>query len=160
MDGYAEMMEGLREFALCRTALCGKIYREEIIRGMRDILPEEDQGAYAILELLERTEAAQYAEAVEPVREIKELLPGLANIMKHCLKWLERQMERQKQESRQAAGEFQVLARQIKARVCALKEAGQYAAALGVVEQLEALLPGDKELQRLREEMGRRLENS
>ena len=80
--------------------------------------------------------------------------------MKHCLKWLERQMERQKQESRQAAGEFQVLARQIKARVCALKEAGQYAAALGVVEQLEALLPGDKELQRLREEMGRRLENS
>lgn len=152
------MMEGLREFALCRTALCERIYTEEAIRQMPDVLPEEYQGAYAILDLLERTEAAQYAEAVESVREIKDLLPGLANIMKHYLKWLEAQLERQKRESVQAAGEFQVLARQIKSKVHALLEAGQHAAALGVTEQLLALLPGDGELLSLREEIAGALE--
>ena len=108
---------------------------------------------------MEKTEAAQYAEAVEAVREIKELLPGLAGIMRHYLKWLNAQLERQKEESAQAVGEFQVLARQIKAKVYALMEAGQYAAALGVTEQLLTLLPGDGELQDLREKIAENLGN-
>ncbi len=153
------MLDGLKEFALCKTALCRRIYREEVISGMQDVLPEEYRGAYAILNLVEKTEAAQYAEAVEAVREIKELLPGLAGIMRHYLKWLNAQLERQKEESAQAVGEFQVLARQIKAKVYALMEAGQYAAALGVTEQLLTLLPGDGELQDLREKIAENLGN-
>ena len=81
------------------------------------------------------------------------LLPGLAPIMRHYLKWLEIQLERQKKESTQAAGELQVLARQIKARVHALMEAGQYEAALGVTEQMLPLLPGDGELQNMQKEI-------
>ena len=158
-DSVEKMMDGLKEFALCRTALCERIYREEAIREMPDVLPEEYRGAYAILDLLEKTEAAQYAEAVVCVREIKNLLPGLANIMRHYLKWLEAQLERQKRESGQAAGEFQVLARQIKAKVHDLMAAGQYAAALGVTEQLLALLPGDGELRSLRERIAGELGN-
>jgi len=148
-----KMMEGLKEFALCRIALCERIYREEAIREMPDVLPEEYRGAYAILNLLERTEEARYGEAVEAVREIKDLLPGLANIMKHYLKLLEAQMERQKRESVQAAGEFQVLARQIKGKIYALMEAGQYQAALGVTQQMQALLPGDEEISGLKEKL-------
>ena len=147
------MMEGLKEFALCRAALCERIYREEVLREMPDVLPEEYRGAYAILNLLERTEDARYGEAVEAVREIRDLLPGLANIMKHYLKWLEAQMERQKRESVQAAGEFQVLARQIKGKIYALMEAGQYQAALGVTQQIQALLPGDEEISGLKEKL-------
>ncbi|HBA50552.1 MAG TPA: hypothetical protein DCZ91_22700 [Lachnospiraceae bacterium] len=147
------MMAGLKEFALCRIALCERIYTEEAIREMPDVLPEEYRGAYAIRNLLERTEEARYGEAVEAVREIKDLLPGLANIMKHYLKWLEAQMERQKRESVQAAGEFQVLARQIKGKIYALMEAGQYQAALGVTEQIQALLPGDEEISGLKEKL-------
>ena len=144
-----KMMEGLREYALCRTALCERIYTDEVIESMQDVLPEEYRGAYLIADLLERTEAEKYGEAVEAVREIKELLPGLSAIMKHYLKWLERQMERQKESAQQASGEFQVLARQIKARVYALMEAGEYRTALGIIGQLQALLPGDEELGRL-----------
>lgn len=147
------MMDGLKEFALCRAALCERIYREEVICEMPDVLPEEYRGAYAILNLLERTEEARYGEAVEAVREIKDMLPGLANIMKHYLKWLEAQMERQKRESVQAAGEFQVLARQIKGKIYALMEAGQYQAALGVTQQIQALLPGDEEISGLKEKL-------
>lgn len=143
------MMEGLREYALCRMALCERIYTEEVIRRMQDVLPEEYRGAYRIADLLERTETGKYGEAVEAVREIKELLPGLSPVMKHYLKWLERQIERQKETARQASGEFQVLARQIKARVYRLMEAGEYTAALSIIGQLKALLPGDEELDRL-----------
>nr|WP_300807319.1 glycosyltransferase [uncultured Acetatifactor sp.] len=153
-DGFADnVLGGLREYALCRIKLCEEIYKEKIIRSMPDLLPEEYQGAYVIRNLLEKTEAAQYAEAVESVREIMNLLPGLAPIMRHYLKWLEIQLERQKKESTQAAGELQVLARQIKARVHTLMDAGQYEAALGVTEQLLPLLPGDGELQNMQKEI-------
>ena len=159
-DGFADnVLGGLRKYALCRIKLCEEIYKEKIIRSMPDLLPEEYQGAYVIRNLLEKTEAAQYAEAVESVREIMNLLPGLAPIMRHYLKWLEIQLERQKKESTQAAGELQVLARQIKARVHALMEAGQYEAALGVTEQLLPLLPGDGELRSLREKIAGRIGN-
>ena len=73
--------------------------------------------------------------------------------MKHYLIWLEEQLKRQKRESVQAAGEFQVLAGQIKAKVYALAEAGQYQAALGVAEQLHALLPEDEEINQLRNKL-------
>lgn len=148
---------GLNEYALCRAVLCQRIYREEIIRDMPEILPEEYRGAYAILSLLETMEAGQYAEAVAAVREIRELLPGLSNIMKHCLKWLDEQMAQQKAASERAVGEFQVLAGQIKGKVYELMEAGAYQAALGVVEQLRALLPEDEEIQSLQEKISRKI---
>lgn len=148
-DACDGMTEGLGEYARCRMALCGRIYNEDVIMGMQDVLPEEYRGAYLISDLLERTAAEKYGEAVELIREINELLPGLSNVMKHYLKWLEGQMERQREAARQATGEFQVLARQIKAKVLGLMEAGDYAAALSVTEQLLALLPEDEELCRL-----------
>lgn len=147
------IMEGLGEYAACRTALCERIYRPEIIQKMPEMLPEEYRGAYAISSLLEMTEKQQYVQAVKAVREIKELLPGLSGIMRHYLIWLDDRMERQRQESSRAAGEFQVLARQIKLKVHELMEAGQYQAALGVTEQLMPLLPEDSELIQLREKI-------
>ncbi|MCI9337924.1 MAG: glycosyltransferase [Lachnospiraceae bacterium] len=154
------ILEGLGEYAVCRTALCERIYRQEIIRDMPEILPEEYRGAYAIGNLLEMTEKQQYNQAVNAVREIKELLPGLAGIMKHYLLWLNAQMERQREESRQAAGEFQVLARQIKGKVHGLIAAGEYRTALAVTGQLLALLPGDQEILRLQEEIGRKIQGN
>lgn len=151
--GMDSIFEGMKEYALCRMTLCEIIYRDEIIETMPDILSVEDRGAYAIRELLEYTEEKQYADAVKLVREIKDLLPGLANIMKQYLKWLEKQMGRQKEESRQAEGEFQVLARQIKAKVYAMMEAGQYQAALTVAEQLQVLMPEDKEILQMKEKI-------
>lgn len=154
------IIQGLGEYAVCRTALCERIYRPEIIQDMPEILPEEYRGAYAISSLLEMTEKQQYAQAVKAVREIKELLPGLAGIMKHYLIWLDALMERQRQESSRAAGEFQILARQIKAKVHALIEAGEFQTALAVTGQLQALMPGDEEISGLREEIQRRIKGN
>ncbi len=69
-------------------------------------------------------------------------------------------MERQQQESRQAAGEFQVLARQIKVKIRALIEAGEFQTALAVTGQIQALLPGDEEISKLQEEIRRKLQGN
>lgn len=156
-DRMESIFVGLNEYALCRTALCQRIYREEIIRDMPEILPEEYRGAYAIWNLLEKTEAEKYGDAVDAVREIRELLPGLASIMKHYLKWLNGRLEWQKQASRQAVNEFQALAGQIKAKIYGLMETGEYRAALSVAEQVQVLLPGDTEIMQIKEELLRNL---
>ena len=124
------------------------------------MLPEEYRGAYAISSLLEMTEKQQYAQAVNVIREIRELLPGLDGIMKQYLIWLDARMERQQQESRQAAGEFQVLARQIKIKIRALIEAGEFQTALAVTGQIQALLPADEEISKLQEEIRRKLQGN
>ena len=149
------ILEGLREYADCRTTLCQRIYREEIIREMPDILPEEDRGAYTVLNLLEQTEEGNYPEAVNSVKEIGSLLPGLSNIMKQYLRWLERQMNRRQEESRQVAGEFRMLAARIKVKIKNLAQAGQYRAALAVLGQIELLLPEDREIQQMKEEISK-----
>lgn len=154
MDG---IFRGLKEFASYRTALCERIYRAEIIRERPDILPPEDRGAYAVRTLLEQAEEGRYAEALGSVRELKDLLPGMASVLKQCVRWLEDQINRREEERRQesakAAMELQALGRQIKKQIYAMERAGQYQAALGIVEQLQVMLPGDEELVRLRDEI-------
>ena len=86
-------------------------------------------------------------------RAIRKLLPGLDNLMKPYLQWINARLKRQSRESRQAAGEFQVLARQIKGRLRAFMDAGQHQAALAVAKQLEALLPGDEEIRQIIERL-------
>lgn len=146
---FGRMKDGLREYASCHTALCEKMYRPEIISQARDMFPEEYQGAYLAADLLEQTEKAEYGRAVETIKKIKKMLPGLNSVMKPYLQWIDGELKKQKQESTQAAGEFQVLARQIKGRIRGLMAAGQNQAALGVARQLQPLLPGDEELQKL-----------
>lgn len=148
-----DIEEGLREYARCLTTLCGRLYQPEVIRNMPDVLSAECQVAYYIQDMLESMEQKRYDKAVEAIKAVRKLMPGLDSVMKRYLTWLNRQMEQQNREARQAAGEFQILARQIKTKIRGLIEAGQREAALGVVKQLEALLPGDAELQRWKEQL-------
>ena len=73
--------------------------------------------------------------------------------MKQYLKWLQRQLERQKVESRKVAEELQTLSVQIKNKIHQLMGIGQNQAALGVANQLLALTPNDAELQQLIERL-------
>lgn len=148
------MEEILKGYAQCQIALCERIYLPEAIQHTPDVLPADFQAAYYIRDMLKHSEDGKYAEAVEAIRAIRKLLPGLDNVVKRYLKWLDEQMKRQKKEAEQASGELQILARQIKAKIRVLMDAGQNQAALGVVNQLLPLLPGDEELKLLQ----RRLE--
>lgn len=147
--------KGLREYAVCQTSLCEIMYRPEIISQARDMFSEEYQGAYLMADLLKQTEAGEYGQAVGTIRQIRKLLPGLDNIMKPYLQWIQEQLKRQEHESRQAAGEFQVLAAQIKLRLRNLLAAGQDQAALTIARQLQTLLPGDAEIRQVIEKLER-----
>ena len=129
------------------------MYRPETVAQARDMLPEEYQGAYLVEDLLQQTEDEKYGEAVETIKAIRKILPGFTNVMKPYLLWINARLKRQTRESRQAAGEFQVLARQIKMRLRAFMDAGQYQAALAVAKQLEALLPEDREIREIIERL-------
>ena len=120
---------------------------------MPDVLPEEYRVAYHIRNLIKLTEEKRFAEAVKAVREIKDLLPGLSNIMKQYLIWLDGRLKQQELETEQNAGEFRKLAEQIKAKVLALAADGERQEALGVAVQLQALVPGDQEIQKLIERL-------
>ena len=151
---FDRIREGLQEYSACYMTLCEKMYRPEIISEARDMFPEEYQGAYLIADLLEQTEGREYSQAVETIKKIKKLTPGLTNVLKPYLQWIDEELKRQKQESRQAAGEFQVLARQIKMKLWVFMDAGQNEAALAVARQLQALLPEDEEIQQIVEKLG------
>ena len=148
------IMEKLGEYAACQKALCESIYQGEVIARNPDMLPEEYQGAYLISDFLRLAEAGEYGGAVTAIRQVRKLLSGLDKVVKPCLQWIDGELKRQEQESRQAAGEFQVLARQIKARLRAFMDAGQHEAALAVARQMEPLLPGDEEIRRIIEKLG------
>ncbi len=144
---------GFREYAQCLMKLCERIYLPEVIETMPDVLPSEYQAAYHLRDVLEEMRQGKYDRAVKSLREVRKFLPGMDNVMRRYLTWLNKKMEQQKQEAQQAAGEFQVLARQIKARVRTFIDAGQYQAALGIVKQIKTLLPGDADVERWLEEL-------
>ena len=152
-EGIEELIRRLDEYAGLQTALCERIYRPEVISQMPDVLPEEYRVAYHIRNLIKLTEEKRFAEAVKAVREIKDLLPGLSNIMKQYLIWLDGRLKQQELETEQNAGEFRKLAEQIKAKVLALAADGERQEALGVAVQLQALVPGDQEIQKLIERL-------
>ncbi len=152
---FDNIKEGLGEYAACYMELCEKMYRPEILSQARDMFPEEYQGAFLAAELLDQTAEGKYGQAVGTIREIRKLLPGLDGVMKPYLQWIDEQLKRQEQESRQAAGEFQVLAKQIKLRLRSLLDAGQDQAALAVAGQLQALLPEDEEIRQIIEKLSR-----
>ena len=152
-DAFGSIRDSLKEYAACQKELCDRMYRPETVAQARDMLPEEYQGAYLVEDLLQQTEDEKYGEAVETIKAIRKILPGFTNVMKPYLLWINARLKRQTRESRQAAGEFQVLARQIKMRLRAFMDAGQYQAALAVAKQLEALLPEDREIREIIERL-------
>lgn len=152
---FDRIEKGLQEYALCQISLCEIMYRPEVLSQARDMLSEEYQGAYLMADLLKQTEAGEYGQAVGTIKQIRKLLPGLDNIMKPYVQWIQEQLKRQENESRQAAGEFQVLAAQIKLRLRNLLAAGQDQAALAIARQLQTLLPGDADIRQVIERLER-----
>ncbi len=142
------VLKNLKEYSQNRIALCERIYRPEILQEQRDILSEEDQAAYGLVELEDLINTGKYHDAVESVKVLRELLPGLDPVMKWYLEWLRNKMKEQEKERQQASNEFQVLAVGVKLKIRQLMAAGNYEAAMTVAKQLSALVPGDEELQR------------
>ncbi len=151
------VLAGVRRYVESRICLCEQIYRPEILQDCQDVLSEEDQAAYKLLELQRQINGTEYAKAVKTVKIIKNLLPGLKPVIKWYLTWLSERMkeqeEKENQEKRQVAGEMQVLAVGVKLKIRQLVAAGSTQAALEVARQLNALVPGDEEVEQLIEKL-------
>lgn len=133
--------------------LCEHIYKPEILAGNRDILPEEEQGAYLLREVHELLEQHRLSEAVSIIRELRELLPGMASAMKVLLVKVQAGMKEAQDSSGAVQDEMQLLGAQIKEKIRQLMESGDYPSALAIADQLAAMLPDDWELKELLQEL-------
>lgn len=152
---YSRVEEGLWEYVRNMTELCGRLYLPEILDQRLDVLPSERQAAYYMQDLLEEMAEKRYDKALKSLKEVRRLLPGMDNVMKRYLKWIDLKIKQEKQAADQVASEFQVLARQIKSKVRTFMDTGQFQAARSVVGQLQALLPEDEEVRRWQERLSR-----
>ena len=152
---YSRVEEGLWEYVRNMTELCGRLYLPEILDQRLDVLPSERQAAYYMRDLLEEMAEKRYDKALKSLKEVRRLLPGMDNVMKRYLKWIDLKIKQEKQAADQVASEFQVLARQIKSKVRTFMDTGQFQAARSVVGQLQALLPEDEEVRRWQERLSR-----
>ena len=155
MSLYSRVEEGLWEYVRNMTELCGRLYLPEILDQRLDVLPSERQAAYYMRDLLEEMAEKRYDKALKSLKEVRRLLPGMDNVMKRYLKWIDLKIKQEKQAADQVASEFQVLARQIKSKVRTFMDTGQFQAARSVVGQLQALLPEDEEVRRWQERLSR-----
>ncbi len=143
------VLNGLREYADNRIALCEQIYRPEILQNMQDVLAEEDQAAFRLRLLEDQIHAGEYVNALKDVKELRGLLPGLDPVMKCYLEWLSDKMKVQEHEQKKANNEFQVLAVGVKLKIRQLMAAGNNQAALTAAKQLHSLMPEDNEVAKL-----------
>lgn len=155
----SKLEEGLWEYVHSMEELCGRLYVPEVLKERLDVLTPERQAAYHIRAMLEEMAEKRYDKAVKALKEVRKLLPGMDSVMKRYLKWIDRRMKEEKEAADQVAGEFQVLARQIKSRVRTFMDTGQYQAAWSVVGQLRVLLPEDEEVRRWEKRLGHMEEN-
>lgn len=126
------------------------LYQREVLEEMDFLLPAKIQAAGRVLRLQEIATQGEYVKAIALAKEIMELQPELAEVIRRYLHKLQEGMEEQEQ----AAKQFEELAVSVKAKIKSCLAMGDYNTAKMILEQLEAMIPGDQELAKLREKIG------
>lgn len=127
--------------ALCQPA---------ILAEADELLPAKVQAAKRVLQLQELVQRGSYAEAVSIIKEVKELVPDLAEAVRVYLEHIRELMAAREAAGREAADQFAGLAGAVKAKALECIENKDYSTAEKILTQLETLLPGDAELLQMR----------
>lgn len=144
-----ELSEKLSEYCRCVLNYYKGQYREELFEGKsRVYLPADCRFALFISEAMEYIEAQRFPEAVNRFRSALKFYPAMTGVIQEIIRRMKNSMDNP---ARNAGEEFQMLAGQMKQTLFMLIEAGQYAQALPVMQQLCTLLPEDLELLKMRQ---------
>ena len=105
--------------------------------------------AVIIVRLKEQIANGYYRDAVESLREIIELQPKWAVVVKRCTMEVSHLIEGQVKEEKRQREELEVLAKQVKQQVRGLVQSGYLKEAAKILHQLKTMIPEDKEIQEL-----------
>lgn len=127
------------------------LYKEEILSNPEHYaLPYQVKFALFMEKALCRMEEGAYGECASYLQKAIRANPQMSVIVGRVSERLEEKIKAPKQP---VSEEFAVLAGQVKQMLLGLMEAGQWQQAYGVAEQLTALVPGDLDALKLKQEI-------
>ena len=147
----AKLLELLKQY--CSSVRCEAetLYKEEILT-IPDYyaLPSRYKFVFMAEKVLDNLENGKYEICIEMLRNAIHTYPQMSGAISCLSDYME---EKMKEPPRQVSEEFQVLGNQVKQVLLGLVANEQWGEAYGVAEQLAALLPGDLEVLKLKQEI-------
>ena len=145
-----ELQKLLETYASCAVEYFKDSYADQLELGCMEELPPDYRAVLLLQELLGER---QLEKKLAIIKQVVEAYPPMADTMKRYLRLLEQAPE--SQPDAQAALKLQQMAEQVLKQVDVLVEMGQLAEARSVVQQLRVMLPEDKRIREMDEQLGR-----
>lgn len=146
-----ELIELLRQYCDSVRMEAETIYKEEIIADPDFYaLPCRHRFALLMGKVLNYLADENYGECIGILGKAIRAYPQMAMVLSRLSEYLEEKMKAPRQP---VSEEFSALGNQVKQMLLGLMESGQWQQAYGVSEQLAALLPGDLEVLKLKQEI-------
>ncbi len=146
-----EFMVDLTKYCTSIRREADTLYREEILANPDFYaLPYRYKFALLIEKVLENIEAGRYEECIALLRKSIHVYPQMTIALRRLGEYLEVKIKEPKQP---VSDEFVVLGNQVKQVLMGLIANGQWGEAYGVADQLLALLPGDLEVLKMKQEI-------
>ena len=150
MQGYygkEQLLDTMEAYCHCILEFYGTLYKDTFLEeAKRNLLPVECRFAFRAQEALHHLSCGRMAPAVKSFRKALEIYPKLSGVIRELVRQLQAETAPQT-----GNPEFAQLAVQMKTAIREMLEKGQAKEAIGVIEQLQPLLPDDLELLRLKQ---------
>lgn len=154
MTETARLLELLRSYCGSVRKEAETLYRAEILE-ITDYyaLPSRYKFVFMAEKVLADLEAGKYEECISMLRDAIHTYPQMSGAISCLSDYMEEKMK----EPPKVSEEFQVLGKQVKQVLQGLVANEQWGEAYGVADQLLALLPGDLEVLKLKQEIIRHM---
>ena len=155
MTEMEQLLELLKRYCGSVRREADTLYKEEIL-AVPDYyaLPSRYKFVFTAEKVLEALELGRYKECIKLLRNAIRTYPQMSGAISCLSDYME---EKLKEPPQQISEEFKVLGNQVKQVLNGLVANGQWGEAYGVAEQLLALLPGDLEVLKLKQEIMRHM---
>lgn len=146
-----QLLELLGQYCKCVRGEASVLYNPEILSNPDYYaLPCRYRFAFAIEKVLENIETENYMDCVLLLKKALHMYPEMSVTVSRLSEYLEERLEMPVQP---VSKEFTALGGQVKQMLMGLIENGQWTEAYKVTEQLTALLPGDLEILKMKQEI-------
>ncbi len=142
----------LRFYADSNMRYARKVYTKQAFETAMDIMPQSIRSAEKVERAL-NLPPEQHEQKMACLREAVEIWPLLSEIIRSYAVLMGEEEKRKEQQARAAGEQLEQLAVEVKKQLVVLKENKMYAEAYSIVQQLKTMLPADKELEMIEEEL-------
>lgn len=150
LDGK-ELCDVAEQYAKSVVGYYRSLYKEELFREkMWFCLPVECRFAMLLVDALESVKRRDFRAYMDYTRQAAHVSPDMGHVLKKLTGYVQKQIEAPPVATNP---EFGLLGRQVKESVRQMIGKRQYREALAVIGQLEALLPGDLEVLRMKQQI-------